>query len=271
MNSINNIGVFRGRTLLQTRGSIGGSRQVFVKLQGDKNELVYPPIGGLIMNPFKGTAKAFAGDLCEYIPAVGGESSTIKILKTYKVVSASGTTVNIERTKYSHIPFVGDILGVAPNTIGGEGTAVTVTAVTKTKVGTTDVWALTTSAELSTSEGDILVEYLEAGSDKQMFVTNINAVIDCDLDFLYEPADPYSSDYGDEFDKARYFYAPSLRATMLESKMSPIPECVKKLNLSNVKGWFRVDCFGHNYMETYGLLTVEEPEVEEPEVEEPKV
>lgn len=251
MNSINNIGVFRGRTLLQTRGSIGGSRQVFVKLQGDKNELVYPPIGGLIMNPFKGTAKAFAGDLCEYDPLMMGEMPVIKILKTYKVVSASGTTVNIERTKYSHIPFVGDILGVAPDTIGGTGTAVTVNAVTKTKVGTTDVWALTTSTALSASGGDILVEYAPNG---KMLVANINAVIDCDLDFLYEPADPFSEGYEDEFDKARYFYAPSLRATMLESKMSPIPECVKKLNLSNVKGWFRVDCFGHNYMETYGLL-----------------
>lgn len=254
MNSINNIGVFRGRTLLQTRGSIGGSRQVFVKLQGDKNELVYPPIGGMIANPFKGAAKAFAGDLCEYVPAIGDSPSMISILKTYKVVSASGTTVNIERTKYSHIPFVGDILGVAPDTIGGTGTAVTVTAVTKTKVGTTDVWALTTSAELSTSADDILVEYVEAGSDKYMGVKNINAVIDCDLDFLYEPASIIDVFAGDEFDKARYFYAPSLRATMLESKMSPIPECVKKLNLSNVKGWFRVDCFGHNYMETYGLL-----------------
>lgn len=259
MNSINNIGVFRGRTLLQTRGSIGGSRQVFVKLQGDKNELVYPPIGGWIVNPFKGAAKAFAGDLCEYDPiylegAPVGNLPTIKILKTYKVVSASGTTVNIERTKYSHIPFAGDILGVAPDEIGGEGTAVTVTAVTKTKVGTTDVWALTTSAALSASAGDILVEYLEAGSDKPMFVTNINAVIDCDLDFLYEPVDPYEDNIMTEFDKARYLYAPSLRATMLESKMSPIPECVKKLNLSNVKGWFRVDCFGHNYMEIYGLF-----------------
>lgn len=259
MNSINNIGVFRGRTLLQTIGSIGGSRQVFVKLQGDKNELVYPPIGGMIANPFKGAAKAFAGDLCEYYPIYLGASEgtnlpVIKILKTYKVVSASGTTVNIERTKYSHIPFVGDILGVAPDEIGGMGDAVNVVAVTKTKVGTKDVWALTTSAALSAGEGDILVEYFEAGSNKQMFVTNINAVIDCDLDFLYEPANLMSSEFTEEFDKARYFYAPSLRATMLESRMSPIPECVKKLNLSNVKGWFRVDCFGHNYMETYHLL-----------------
>lgn len=259
MNSINNIGVFRGRTLLQTRGSIGGSRQVFVKLQGDKNELVYPPIGGMITNPFKGAAKAFAGDLCEYDPIYSGASvgtnlPAIKILKTYKVVSASGTTVNIERTKYSHIPFVGDILGVAPNEIGGTGTAVNVVAVTKTKVGTKDVWALTTSAALTAVEGDILVEYLEAGSNAPMFVTNINAVIDCDLDFFYEPLDPYVDNMATEFDKAIYLYAPSLRATMLESRMSPIPECVKKLNLSNVKGWFRVDCFGHNYMETYHLL-----------------
>ena len=51
------IGVFRGRKTIQKSGSIGGSRAVFVKLQGNKNELVYPTFGGFLKNPFKKCCK----------------------------------------------------------------------------------------------------------------------------------------------------------------------------------------------------------------------
>ena len=61
----NMTGVFLGRTLVQQHGEIGGARSVFVKLQGNKNELVFPTFGGQIKNPFKGQAKLYAGDLCE--------------------------------------------------------------------------------------------------------------------------------------------------------------------------------------------------------------
>ena len=44
-------GVFRGRKTIQRSGTIGGARSVFVKLQGNKNELVYPTFGGFIQNP----------------------------------------------------------------------------------------------------------------------------------------------------------------------------------------------------------------------------
>ena len=57
------IGYFRGRWLEQNRGQIGGSRNVFVKLQGIKNELVYPTFGGVIRNPFRVPAKMFAGEV----------------------------------------------------------------------------------------------------------------------------------------------------------------------------------------------------------------
>lgn len=231
----NNIGVFRGRTLIQSRGTIGGSRQVFVPLEGNKDDLVFPPIGGKIINPFKGAAKMFAGDLCEYQPNENGENPVIVLLKTYKVVSASGTTVNILNDGYSHIPFVGDKLGVAPDTIGDTGTASVITAVTNSVVSGKKVWACTFAETIDASAADVLVEY---DSDDNMLVKNINSVIDCDCDFLYEPA------IGDEdFDNARYFYAPSLRGTMFISKMSAMPECVKNVNFCRVNGWFRVDAF----------------------------
>lgn len=226
------IGVFRGRKLIQKRGEVGGAKSVFVKLQGIKNELVYPTFGGFIKNPFKGAAKMFAGDLCEYRTNDDGVKPEVYILKTYLVESASGTTVNIVRDAFKHIPFVGDKLGVAPSSIGGAVTAVTITAVSATKVGGVDVWALTTSAALTTKKGDILVE---ADAEGKMLVKSINAVLDCDIDMLDAPAT------GDEdFDGARYAYTPALGGVMYIAKMSPIPACVKSLNQSKINGWFQI-------------------------------
>lgn len=226
------IGAFRGRKLIQRRGEVGGAKSVFVKLQGIKNELVYPTFGGRIMNPFKGTAKMFAGDLCEYRTNDKGVKPEIYILKTYLVESVDGTTVNIVKDGYKHIPFVGDKLGVAPNQIGGNVDAVTVVAVKTAKVGNVDVWALTTDSALTTKKGDVLVE---AGEDGNMLVKAINGVFDADADMLDAPAT------GDEdFDGARYMYTPALGGIMYTHKMSPMPKCVLDLNISKINGWFQV-------------------------------
>lgn len=226
------IGAFRGRKLIQRRGEVGGAKSVFVKLQGIKNELVYPTFGGRIMNPFKGAAKLFAGDLCEYRTNDKGVKPEVYILKTYLVESASGTTVNIVKDGYKHIPFVGDKIGVAPEELGGEMTAVTINAVTTAKVGEVDVWKLTVSASLTASKGDVLVE---AGSDNKMVVKAINGVIDADCDMLDAPAT------GDEdFDGARYMYTPALGGIMYTHKMSPMPACVKELNIAKINGWFQI-------------------------------
>ena len=50
--NVNEIGAFRGTTLIHKEGTIGGARSVFVKLKGIKNDLVYPTFGGDIKNPF---------------------------------------------------------------------------------------------------------------------------------------------------------------------------------------------------------------------------
>ena len=226
------IGAFRGRKLIQRRGEVGGAKSVFVKLQGIKNELVYPTFGGKIMNPFKGAAKMFAGDLCEYRTNDKGVKPEVYILKTYLVESVSGSTVNIVKDGYKHIPFVGDKIGVAPSEIGGEVASVTVTAVKTAKVGEVDVWALTVSGSLSASKGDVLVE---ADGDGNMMVKAINGVFDCDADMLDAPAT------GDEdFDGARYMYTPALGGIMYTHKMSPMPQCVLDLNIAKINGWFQV-------------------------------
>ena len=227
------IGAFRGRKLIQRRGSVGGARAVFVKLQGIKNELVYPTFGGQIKNPFKGAAKMFAGDLCEYKTNDKGEKPEIYLLKTFLVKSASGTTVNIVKDEYKHKPFVGDKLGVAPAKVGEAVTkAVTITAIATAKVGDTDVWALTVSEALTATDGDVLVE---VDTDGKMLVKNVNGVIDADCDMLDAPAT------GDEdFDGARYMYTPALGGIMYIHKMSPMPQCVKDLNIAKVNGWFQI-------------------------------
>lgn len=228
------VGVFRGRKTIQSSGTIGGARSVFVKLQGNKNELVYPTFGGYIMNPPKGAPfKFFAGDPVWYKTDENGVNPEIYILKTYQVVSASGTTVNILNDGFKHVPFVGDKIGVAPEEVGGEMTAATVTAVKNAEVGGKKVWAVTTDSALTTKEGDILVE---ADDDDKMLVKNINAVTPVDLDMF----DAGVAVEADDYDGARYSFTPALGGLMYTNKMSPLPACVKKLNLSKVNGWFKV-------------------------------
>lgn len=232
-------GISLGNTLIQAKGSIGGYRHVFVKLQGNgKNSQSFPTAGGLLTNPFKGHAKIYAGDLFEYNPGiVNGKGATIKLLKTYELAAdASSTTIMLVRDGYHHVPFVGDILMVAPAEITGTGTALTVSKVevaTDTTAG--DVWKLTVSASVTASKGDILVECDSSGA---AVVTNPNAVALCDYDCLYAPA---TSDT--DFDGARYLIAPGIGSEcdyMYTNKMSPLPASVKALNTSKVEGWFHL-------------------------------
>ena len=226
------IGAFRGRKLIQRRGEVGGAKSVFVKLQGIKNELVYPTFGGQIKNPFKGAAKMFAGDLCEYRTNDKGVKPEIYILKTYLVESVSGSVVNIVKDGYKHIPFVGDKIGVAPEEIGGAVTAVTINSIKVAKVGDVDVWACTCSATLAAEKGDVLVE---ADAEGKMMVKAINGVFDADADMLDAP-----STGNEDFDGARYLYTPALGGIMYTHKMSPMPKCVLDLNIAKINGWFQV-------------------------------
>lgn len=239
-----NSGYLPGRALVQARGSIGGHRYVFVKLQmSGKDALVFPTSGGIVKNPFKGNARAFAGTLAEYIPSNGSNGSEIRILKSYAVAKtseSSDTVIYLKRDGYSLIPFVGDVLMVAPTTLVGKETAVTVTAVEKTTDGTAgDVWKVTLSATLGTlTTSSVLVEAKEAGSGKEAMVTNPNSYLPCDFDFVFDPA---ASE--DDFDGARYLITPALAlgdVFLYEDRMQPLSAALKALNKSKVKGWFNI-------------------------------
>ena len=226
-------GAFRGRKLIQQRGEIGGQKSVFVKVKGIKNELVYPTFGGKVMNAPKGFGfKMFAGDLVWYKTNDKGVKPEVYLLKTYLVESVAGELVNIVRDGYKHKPFVGDVLGVAPETVGGAMASATITSVRETKVGDVAVWACTMSSTLTAEKGDVLVEADEMG---KMLVKDINAVMDSDADLL-DPASVGEED----FDGARYHYTPALGGIMYTHKMSPIPACVLKLNQARVNGWFQI-------------------------------
>ena len=258
----NPIGHFRGLALIQKTGDVGGYRNVFVNLVGNHDDLVYPNFGGKVMNPPKGRAKMWAGDLLEYRPKTGSDKldPEIYILRTFEVaddVSAS-TTVYILRDEFRHKPFVGDVLMVAPDVIGGEGTAVKVTAVSATTATistvVTNVWALTISASQTIAKGAILVEaesFSEGTSaTKKMLVKNINGVFDCDTDFIEDEnisdVTPTLDGGGNvtgytDWDKARYQYTPALGGLMWLHKMSPMPQCVLDLNMCNIPGWYHVN------------------------------
>lgn len=226
-------GAFRGRKLIQQRGEIGGTRSVFVKVKGIKNELVYPTFGGKVMNPPKGQGfKMFAGDLCWYKTDDKGVNPEIYLLKTYLVESVNGNVVNIVKDGFKHVPFVGDKIGVAPEEVGGAMASATITKVEVSKVGNVAVWACTTSTELTAEKGDVLVEANDMGT---MLVQKVNAVVDCDADMLDAAAT-----VDNKFEGARYHYTPALGGIMYIHKMSPVPACVLKLNESKINGWFQI-------------------------------
>ena len=213
------------------------------------------------MNPPKGRAKMWAGDLLEYRPKTGSDKldPEIYILRTFKVADAvsNTTTVYIERDEFKHKPFVGDVLMVAPAVIGGTGTAVTVTAVSATTAtisgASVNVWQLTISSALTITKGAIMVEAEEAGSNKKMLVQNINGVFDCDTDFFEidniddigvtrdQTTNEITAVTDADFYKARYQYTPALGGLMWIHKMSPMPQCVLDLNMCNVPNWYHVN------------------------------
>lgn len=265
MSEITPNGHFRGLGLIQKKGDIGGARNVFVNLVGNHDDLVYPQFGGKVMNPPKGRAKMFAGDLLEFRPKTGSDKldPEIYILRTFEVANAvsASTTVYIKRDEFRHKPFAGDVLMVAPAVIGGTGTAVKVTSVaaTATTIGgvSTPVWQLTISAALTITKGAIMVEaesFSEGTSaSKAMIVKAINGVFDCDTDFFEDEniADisvTRQDSVGEitavtdaDFYKARYQYTPALGGLMWIHKMSPMPQCVLDLNMSNIPGWYHVN------------------------------
>jgi len=233
--------VFTGRTLIQAHGSIGGHKNVFVKLvKGSKDALCYPTTGGILKNPFKGRAKIYAGDLIEYTPNINNTTGAeVKILKFYELAkdaTNTDTTIKLVRDGYHHIPFVGDTIMVGQKDFTTKALGVTITAVEKGTEGTADVWNVTLSATLAVvlKQGNILVEAEKAGASVSPMVTNPNAYADKDMDFLYDAN-------MEGLDDLQYMLTPALAQedTVIDLvAIGNLPPAVLALNKSRVKTWF---------------------------------
>ena len=224
-------GTFAGTVLAQSSAELGGQRHVFYLPQGPRPAPQYPVYGGILVNPFKGHGKIYAGDLIEH--TLDGKC---KLLKSYEVADATATTeVKIssgaceQGEVFRHIPFVGDVLMVAPTTLDGTGKAVKVTAVEKTfdSKGKQDGWKVTLSEALgSLTKGQVLVEASEVGASVKAMVTNPNCYVEVDYDCPFVPAT------GDaDFDGARYMLTPNMmRGVELAyiNRMQPLPDSIKK-------------------------------------------
>lgn len=233
--------VLQGRTLIQAHGTIGGHKNVFVKLvKGNKDALCYPTTGGILVNKFPGRAKIYAGDLCEYIPNKGEDSgATVKILKFYEVAKAAtaeATEVYLVRDGYHHIPFVGDNVMIGQKDFATKAVGTTVTAVEKTTDSDKDVWKLSLSVTLGKAlkAGDVLVEAAAAGTSVLPMVTNPNAYADKDMDFLYDANQ-------EGVDDLQYLFTPALAQedTVIDLlAIGVLPPAVLALNKSRVDSWF---------------------------------
>ncbi len=233
--------VFTGRTLIQAHGSIGGHKNVFVKLvKGSKDALCYPTTGGILKNPFPGRAKIYAGDFVEYTPNQDASTGAeVKILKYYELAAdatASDTTYKLVRDGYHHIPFVGDNIMIGQKDFTTKATGVTITKVEKTTNGSADIWAVTVSATLGSAQkaGAVLVEAAGAGASVLPMVTNPNAYADKDMDFLYDAN-------MEHLDDLAYMFTPALAQedTVIDLKaIGALPPAVLALNKSRVTSWF---------------------------------
>lgn len=236
-------GAFMGRTLIQAHGNIGGYKNVFVKLvKSSKDALCYPTTGGVLTNPFKGAAKIYAGDLCEYTPNQNVTTgATVKILKFYEIAKAAtetDTSVFIVRDGYHHVPFAGDNVMIGQKDFATKSLGVTVASVESTTDSGKDVWKLTLSATLGKAlkVGDVLVEAEKNGAQVLPMVTNPNAYADKDMDFLFDPR----SGEGD-YEGALYMFTPALAQedTVIDLvAIGTLPPAVLALNKSRVKSWF---------------------------------
>lgn len=229
-----------GAAIVQTEGEVGGMRYVFAGLEAlVKNAFVHPPIGGQLVNGFKGQAKIYAGDLIEhdlgFTKGNDGPGATIKVLKTYEVAKDTSantdTAIYITRNGFVHIPFTGDTLMVGQKDFATKGLGVTVTAVEATTDDTAgEVWKVTLSAALGTlKKGTVLVEASAAGASVLPMVTNPNCFAPCDNDL------PYWDAGGDKYHKPRVninFCMLNPDCVMWLDRMGPVPPAVKAMNKS---------------------------------------
>lgn len=216
----------------------GGTKNVFV--QDYSNPMDYVPKGGVFVTKFEPGDKVYQGDLCEFSLL----NRTIKVLRTFVVaknVTDTDTEILLKRNGYLHIPHTGMNLMKAPSALDGTGAAGAITNVVATTDGVLgDVYSLTIAANALgvLTAGDILVEAVEAGAGKAMYVTNPNTFIKNDLVFNFiQNTSPID---GNVVNGAILNYAPIQHAKCWKALMSPMPACVLAINKSRIDALFEL-------------------------------
>ena len=209
----------------ETARKVRGGKWVWVKdSNGESRRNVL--LGGTILNPNKGFGHLWAGQLVQYTPGVG-----CLIFRSFEVISASSTTINIKADGYSDAPEVGMLLMVAPNAATGTGQSAKVTAVSYDEANAKFV--VTTDTALTASAGAILVEAAgtAASQSAEVLVKNPNTFIEADRDLLPTTGYGLSTDtnysISTVFDKMAWI-----------ARMQPLPNYVLAKNRSYIDGIF---------------------------------
>ena len=209
----------------ETSRKVRGGRAVWVKdSNGEDRRNVL--LGGTILNPNKDFSHLWAAQLVEYIPGKG-----CYIFRSFEVVSASGTAINIKGDGYSDAPEVGMLLMVAPNNVATTGQSAKVTAVEYNAA--TQIFAVTVDTSLGAiAKGTILVEAkgTAANAKAEVLVANPNTFVEADRDLL--PTEGYG------IENANYSISTVYDKQAWIDRMQPLPDYVLAKNRSYIKGIF---------------------------------
>lgn len=209
----------------ETSRKVRGGKWVWVKdSNGERRGNVL--LGGTILNPNKGFGHLWAAQLVQYTPGQG-----CLIFRSFEVVSASGTTINIKGDGYSDAPEAGMLLMVAPNNVAATGQSAKVTAVQYNDA--TQVFVVTVDTSLGTvAAGAILVEAkgTAASQEAEVLVPNPNTFVEADRDLL--PTEGYG------IENANYSISTVYDKQAWIARMQPLPSYVLAKNRSYIDGIF---------------------------------
>ena len=167
----------------------------------------------------------WAAQLVQYTPAEG-----CLIFRSFKAVSASGTTVVINGDGYSDVPEVGMLIMVAPDDVATTGQSAKITAVEYD--ATNKRFNVTVNTALTVSAGDILVEAAgtSASASAEVLVKNPNTFIEADRDLM--PTEGYG------IENANYSISTVHDKEAWIARMQPLPTYVLAKNRSYIDGIF---------------------------------
>lgn len=195
--------------------------------------------GNTIGNPYKGIGYAWAADLFEYHMDRPGY-----LFKTFKVAVATtastDTTIYLMGDGYSHVPEVGNVLMIGPDTATTTGQSGKVTDVTFDEEKMQFVVTVDTALGALTTD-DILVEAaaadgtpaVEAAADATVLVKSPNTFIEMNLEML-----PTDGRYGITNVQHNITTVSGKRAFI--GRMQPLPKYVLALNKCNIDGVFEI-------------------------------